>query len=894
MLPKKQKLWDSSTQNTKTEFKPQQIRLTILQDSQTSDARNPTPSLSTLASGIFRNNPFTFHGRRGRSVHPTRLGNGQLPTNVQQLMNPNPITLPLVCRVAVILIFASLHVLFQLPALAQPSDVPLTRFWRLDGPVQAIVITNATTYVGGAFSYVGPDSGGAGVISVATGQAKRGFPKIEGSVLAAVPDGSGGWFVGGSFTNIGGTVRTNLAHVRADNVVNPSWSPNPNGQCRVLLVHNGVLYVGGNFTRLGGIIRNRIGAIDLATGEPTAWDPNASQFVNTFALKPTLNTLYVGGNFTTIGSSNRTRIAEVDLETGRATAWNPGSSHVVATIAVSGDTIYAGGGFTTIGGQPRNRIAALSANSDTALPWNPNILGGGVSNIVVGAGVLYAGGNFTTVSGLGRASLAAIDLTTGLPTAWDALPNTNVNTLILSGNVLYAGGGFTQIGGASRQYSAALDVTSGAALPWAPAASDLDQGIPASVFEMRLAGDEVFVGGSFASIGGAVRNNIAAIDNNSGEATAWNPNANGSVLALIAAGETLYAGGSFTNIGGQPRNRLAAISTQTGLASAWNPDVRGRAGVAVLDMAITEDVLFVGGINTTNVGAQPRTNLFAVQLANGQPTSWNPPVFRTSTAGAVSRLVVDGDSLVIGGDFSTVNGAFRTNLAALSMIDAAVEAWSPNPNGGVSNLVVSGDVVYAGGAFSSIGSILRNRIAAVERGSGLGILSWNPDAGSVAATRVYALLRGTSALYVGGTFNGLGGAFRTNSGSVTLYDGGLSGQAGSWNPRFGAAVRSMALGDNLLVTGGNFLSVGGSPISYLAAFDAAPGIVVSSMRTSPGAFQFDVRGGEATNIVVQRSISDLSHWTSISTNSVTPTAIPINDADPSEVTPRFYRAFAAP
>ena len=42
---------------------------------------------------------------------------------------------------------------------AQPSSVPLASFWRTDGPVYTIVVKTNTAYIGGQFTYVGPDTG---------------------------------------------------------------------------------------------------------------------------------------------------------------------------------------------------------------------------------------------------------------------------------------------------------------------------------------------------------------------------------------------------------------------------------------------------------------------------------------------------------------------------------------------------------------------------------------------------------------------------------------------------------------------------------------------------------------------------------------------------------------
>jgi trimeric autotransporter adhesin len=776
-------------------------------------------------------------------------------------------------------------------APAQPSDAPLSYFWHPDGPVRALLVTNGVTYLGGSFNYVGPDSGVAGVIDLTSAESRRGFPKVVGAVLAAAPDGSGGWYLGGAFTNVGNTIRTNLAHIMADNTVDPNWIAHANGQCRAMFLSGGQLYVGGAFTKIGAITRNRIAALDPATGAVASWNPNVNNTINTMILDSSGTTLYLGGAFTTVGSSNRSRIASLNLSTGVATAWNPNANQLVSSIAVVGNTVYAGGTFTAIGTvqQPRNRIAALDANGQ-AFDWNPNIAGGGVSNLVVGASVAYVAGSFTSVGGIARNGLAAIDLGTALPTDWNPNPSTNVNALVLTDSALYTGGAFTSIGGAARRQIAALDLATGNALPWAPNTSDLDQGVPAVVYALCMASNEMLIGGTFASIGGVVRNNIAALDNDSGEATAWDANANAAVTALAFATNTLYAGGSFTNIGGQPRNRLAALSDADGQAlDNWDPNVRGRSGAAVLALAPSSGFLYAGGINITNVSGEGRTNLFCVTLSSGTLTTWNPPASRAATAGSVNTLFVDGDSILAGGDFALVSGQNRTNLAAISSAGVgAVESWAPNPNGGVSNIVVSGNAVYVGGSFTSIGTVLRNRIGAVDRTTGLGILAWNPDAGGTGA-RVSALALAGAVLYSGGQYTLTGGAFRTNAASLQVSNG----QAGAWQPNVGGLVRCMAFKENAVFVGGDFLSVGGKPHSYFAVFDAAPQI--QSAALDSGQFQFQIRSSDGSSVIIERANNLTTPiWTAISTNPITGSPIPFIDPEPAGLNSRFYRTLIIP
>jgi hypothetical protein len=92
---------------------------------------------------------------------------------------------------------------------------------------------DGTVYLGGRFNYVGPYSG-LGVQISAAGTVATTLPKIDGmnaSVQAAVSDGSGGWYVGGEFTTVGGVAHSRLAHILSNGTLD-SWAPNPDQQIK--------------------------------------------------------------------------------------------------------------------------------------------------------------------------------------------------------------------------------------------------------------------------------------------------------------------------------------------------------------------------------------------------------------------------------------------------------------------------------------------------------------------------------------------------------------------------------------------------------------------------------------------------------------------------------------
>jgi len=623
-------------------------------------------------------------------------------------------------------------------AFAQAIDGNL---WVTNGTVNAVVRDGNTLYIGGAFTLVGPVTGGGVPIDASSGAPESGFPKVEGYVSAVVPDGAGGWYIGGGFTAVGGIPRANIAHILADKSVS-GWSPGANSEVSALAVSGGLVYAGGYFGTIGGQTRSHIAALDAATGLATAWNPNANS--NVYALVASGGKVYAGGEFSTIGGQARSCIAALDTATGAATTWNPNarapSSPMVGALAVSGTTVYAAGWFDSIGGLPRNNAAGLNITTGLANGWNPNA-NAAVNVLVVSGTTVYAGGGFTSIGGQTRNRIAALNTTTGSATAWNPDASSLVLALAVSGTTVYAGGEFASIGGQTRSRIAALDATTGLATAWSPNADN-------RVLALAASGGTVYAGGWFTSIGRQARNNIAALDATTGAATAWNPNANNWVYALAVSGTTVYAGGYFTSIGGQTRNRIAALDATTGTATAWDPNASGHGGSSVLALAVSGNTVYAGGY-FTSVGGQTRNNIAALDATTGAATAWNPNA-HDGDFPYVNALAVSGNTVYAGGCFTSIGGQTRNYIAALDTASGLATPWNPNANNWVYALAVSGSMVYAGGYFTSIGGQARNYVAALDTTTGLAT-AWNPNANG----NVYALAASGGTVYAGGDFTSM-------------------------------------------------------------------------------------------------------------------------------------------
>ncbi|QDV91740.1 hypothetical protein RAS2_28450 [Phycisphaerae bacterium RAS2] len=703
---------------------------------------------------------------------------------------------------------------------AQPSNTPRPEFWVTDGPVHALAEHCGTLYIGGAFNYVGPPTGGAAVLSMDTGRPQLPFPRLEvGSVDAVASDGEGGWYLGGNFTLVNGAAHARLVHVRADHSVDPLWMHNPNAQVTAIKVAGDRVYVGGAFQNIGGQSRNRLAAIDKASGALLDWNPNvssAASFVYCIEVSADLQTIYIGGTFQMVDGASRNRIAA--LNAGATTAgtyvkpWNPNAGGAVRAMKLAGTTLYVGGDFLTMGVATRRRIAAVDTLQDTnnVTPWDPNATSGSVRALDVAGNIVYAGGSFTVIGGQTRNGLAALDATQNVNNATQWFPNPSpagsIYSLAASGNTVYVGGDFTSIGSASRSRIAALDAKTNTnnATGWNPDAND-------RVNTISTSGAQVCAAGDFITIGRLRRNNLAAIDIATGIATGWNPNVNSVVRALVTSQDTVYAGGDFSQVGMLPRSRIAAINASDGLATNWMPNANG----SVYALALEGAILYVGGTfnGSNSIGGQNRNRIAAIDISSGLAIpAWNP-----NADSWVVALRVDSGVVYAGGSFIQIGGSSRNRIAGLNTINGQSTNWDPNANSTVLAIESVGNVVYVGGAFNganSIGGQTRNNIAAINTGNNLAT-GWNPNADTI----VRAVAISGNIVYVGGDFSGnnsIGGAARNRLAAIDRNSD--TDNALPWNPDANDAVNALLVTKNIVIAGGSFTTIGGLPRQGLAAF----------------------------------------------------------------------------
>ncbi|HET7226070.1 MAG TPA: PQQ-binding-like beta-propeller repeat protein [Candidatus Eisenbacteria bacterium] len=694
---------------------------------------------------------------------------------------------------------------------------------------------------------------------------------MTGYVGSAVPDGQGGWFIGGDFTAVGGTPRSSLAHILSDGSVSP-WAPSQDAHSiGRMALSGGTLYVTGSFNVIDGQTRIRLAAFDVATGRLLPWNPNPSGAVgpyggpNVVGLAVRNDTVFVGGNFTSIGGQPRVGLAALDGTTGLALGWYPGPvNDEVDALALSGNALYLGGYFTALAGQARSRAAAVDASTAAVLPWNPNITGPDdpyvgqprVAVIAVRDSTLYVGGQFLSVHGKPRNALVAVDPDTGGVLPWNpapahpySYPYPYVQSLAVQGDTIYVGGNFETIGGAQRISLAAIDAASGAATSWDPR-PDVNH----DVMALAVSDGVVYAGGTFPTLGPwKLRSCLAALDLTTGTVKDWDPAPNGLFVdALVVSHGTVYVGGDFTFIGGQPRSGIAALDTLTGAATQWNPESDGSITAMLLDGR----TLYVAG-GFGSIGGQVRHYVGALDTATARATPWDP-----DASDWVFALAKSAGTVYLGGLLQSVGHVPHRYLAAVDDSTGAPRPWQADADWVVDALAASGTTVFAGGEFSTINGEPRTRIAALDANTGA-LTRWDAHlSGAVSnpSPAVVALALSGHTLYLAGDFYSLGGQVRP---CLAAVDDSV-GMATAWAPRADFEAMSLSISGDKLYAGGGFGAIELLPCHGLAALSIPvdPPLVparfgLAQNFPNPASAGTDIRFTLPTALIARLSIYDI-------------------------------------
>ncbi|MGJ8720331.1 MAG: PKD domain-containing protein [Salinibacterium amurskyense] len=259
----------------------------------------------------------------------------------------------------------------------------------------------------------------------------------------------------------------------------------------------------------------------------------------------------------------------------------------------------------------------------------------------------------------------------------DPLPTPQINGVVwdqvIVGNTVYASGDFSSArpygspagtNEQSRSYVLAYNLTTGALLPWAPTFNGQVRALAASPDGTRL-----YAVGDFTSVNGVSKNRIVSFDTATGNIYgAFDAGANYRVYAVVATNTHVFFSGPFTSVSGNTRLGGAAALATNGAVTSWAPELAGGRAFGIVVSPDESKVVIGGDFTTVNGSSDPGYGLAMVDATAGAlitPFATNNQVRNAGLNAAIFSLSSDADSFYgtgyVYGSGGNLEGVFRSN-----------------------------------------------------------------------------------------------------------------------------------------------------------------------------------------------------------------------------------------
>ncbi len=210
--------------------------------------------------------------------------------------------------------------------------------------------------------------------------------------------------------------------------------------------------------------------------------------------------------------------------------------------------------------------------------------------------------------------------------------------------------------------------------------------------------NEAVIGGNFTAYNGTFRNGIALVNTNGALDTSFNPGQgfNGTVAAVaLQPNGQILVGGNFTMYNGIPVNYIARLNLNGSLDATFNPGLLLNASVNTIAIQNNGQVV-IGGDFTSVGGVIGQDHVTRLNADGTLDTAFNPGTGANASVYAVG-IQPDGN-IIIGGDFTSVNGQGLNGIARLNGTNGALDSafyCGIGVDGQVYSLTVQTNVIYS-------------------------------------------------------------------------------------------------------------------------------------------------------------------------------------------------------
>jgi len=557
------------------------------------------------------------------------------------------------------------------------------------------------------------------------GSFSPGLGAIDGTVFDVAEQNDGKLLVAGSFTSFAGTTQGRLVRLNSDGSLDPSFTPNVNSDVyAIALQPDGKVLLGGRFTGVNGVGRNQLARLHSDGTVDTSFTIGIGP--NDTVLSMDLRVdgkLYIGGNFTSFNSVSRNRVALINLDGTVDASFNPsqGINNTVRVITAQIDgSVLIGGSFSQVNGFGRNRIARLSPSGKLDGTFNPGV--GADSDVYAIAqqvdGNILAAGSFSVFNAEQHTHLVRLNPAGQTEKGFDTgsgVVGTVFKTVQDADGKLLLGGDFSSFNGVEVDNLVRLNSDGSLDTSF-----NLGAGLDGPVFAIAVQDDGlILIGGSFSTVNNVNQAIIARLQPNGSIDATFSPTITNSVSGNNSVVGTIFEqkdgkvliGGVFTHVDGVGRTQIARLNTDGSLDSSFAPMLEldsGPGTVSGLNYQHDGKIILVGAFSSVNGSAIK--NLVRLNNDGSLDSSFN--TFSGVNGGVRSVAVQEDGKAIIAGNFTTINGVTRNNIARLHIngnLDLSFDAGAGPVFNGARGIIFavspqSNGKVLVSGQFFSFGS----------------------------------------------------------------------------------------------------------------------------------------------------------------------------------------------
>ena len=316
-------------------------------------------------------------------------------------------------------------------------------------------------------------------------------------------------------------------------------------------------------------------------------------------------------------------------------------------------------------------------------------------------------------------------------------------------------------------------------------------GANATVYAVTYdARERLYVGGDFTQLYGVAMNRIARLGQNGAVDLTFDPGAgaNGTVQGIARATNGIYVGGAFTTINNVPRRGIARLLLDGSVDTGFTPGA-GANGPVLAVSALPTDQVLIGG-QFTSVNGLSAGHIARLNPNGSVDSTFNPGAGPNAAVRAIA--VQTNGQVIIGGEFTSVNGLLLTRIARLNadgIVDTSFDTGL-GADGAVRGVSVQVDgKIIVVGDFHTINGVPRGGVARLNSNGGVDF-SFDPGTGANANVRA-VLVQPDGGIVVAGDFTSINGRPFNGIGRLTpngSIDGNFEIGAGA-----NAPVHSLAL-----------------------------------------------------------------------------------------------------